>query len=1178
MDAAAALSDALTAGRPVGIRAAAMSDDVDELARLLDAGVPVDYADGAPGTPLLSALAHGASDAAAFLVAAGCALDAEDPATGGGVIHAAARSPDPSSSALVLRSCHAACVPMDARDHAGRTPLEIAMRHRPRAPNSAAVSRGAYRVLVAILDAGASPDVPFSAGAHPLAVAVAAGARDVVELLLERGACPDGEPPSGYGRGPADAPDLKPAGTGIEPTTSERANARGAVGDRPRGARRRDDAPWFDGGEDARGRRTRATPLLLAVSERRPDLVTTLMDAGADPELAAPCDAEAIRAAREAGGDARWTPGPDEDSSSPEPDAERNLDANGDRSTTTNGNRSTTTNGDRLTTTNGDRSTTTRTPSSPRDIVRDVDETARAFGDSEGSDSDPSNRAFRPQPRARTGTEIRTKTSASAPRLVRPLQLAASLGDVACASALMDAGARLDVPADMPPLVCAAAAGRVSTTREILRRGADPLTGDVRGATALHYAAARGHAETCRALAEVIAEIEEDERAEREAAAPSAMSCAALSPAGFLAKLFVGFGSPAATGAGAGETRDWSDVYGEEHSRVGTVARGDGGVTPRDSADASSDPPSVSLVDGRDADGQTALYAACAEGHAAVATVLVDAGADPTARFPPDGATLLHVAAAYDRADVIRFLLRDEFDAREGTDRTGRGTRAGEATKSGGEGDGGGDEGGDGGGDVAHVSGFDASAPSSARSPHPSSALDVSALRSRGTEPHRAPKKDARDNLGRTPLYIAAAAGATRALLALCDVGADLDAAPERPETRRRRDEHDRDAFDGVSSVDAPVAAAARRGDMREVQELVRRGADPGPARALGAPLVRTPTTFHAHATLAGHTRSVSGIAFHRRDAAICATVGEDGALRVHREAAPGEWDLGVSFRCHDASAGGVAGLAWSPAGSDAIVTAGGDGRCCVWRLPKTRKGPSAVMECGAPVAGACWSPDDGRVFAACGPAVLTFDAATGEQTGQMRRWSDEPGAKDRTTGCAHARRGSILASTGAGEGAVTLWDTTAATCLGAMFGGASVASANPNPGVVVSRGASFSPDDRRLVTCDSHGWVRVWDVANRARVSSWRAHRGGGVADCAFSPDGAWVATASADGTARLWDPSDGRELACLGDGRESSFSAVAFAPTGALLAAATETPPEELLHSRGYNVGVLWEGKYGA
>ena len=143
MDAADALSDALTAGRPVGIRAAAASDDVDELARLLDAGVPVDYADGAPGTPLLSAVANGASDAAAFLIAAGCALDADDPATGGGVIHAAARSPDPSCAALVLRACHAACVPMDARDHAGRTPLEIAMCHRPRAPPSGAISHAA---------------------------------------------------------------------------------------------------------------------------------------------------------------------------------------------------------------------------------------------------------------------------------------------------------------------------------------------------------------------------------------------------------------------------------------------------------------------------------------------------------------------------------------------------------------------------------------------------------------------------------------------------------------------------------------------------------------------------------------------------------------------------------------------------------------------------------------------------------------------------------------------------------------------------------------------------------------------------------------------------------------------------------------------------------------------------
>ena len=157
MDAAAALSDALTAGRPVGIRAAAMSDDVDELARLLDAGVPVDYADGAPGTPLLSALAHGASDAAAFLVAAGCALDAEDPATGGGVIHAAARSPSPpppSSSAPATPPASPWTPATTPVEPPSRSPSAIAP-----AAFRAAVSRGAY-ASSSPSDAGASPDVP----------------------------------------------------------------------------------------------------------------------------------------------------------------------------------------------------------------------------------------------------------------------------------------------------------------------------------------------------------------------------------------------------------------------------------------------------------------------------------------------------------------------------------------------------------------------------------------------------------------------------------------------------------------------------------------------------------------------------------------------------------------------------------------------------------------------------------------------------------------------------------------------------------------------------------------------------------------------------------------------------------------------------------------------------------
>ena len=45
----------------------------------------------------------------------------------------------------------------------------------------------------------------------------------------------------------------------------------------------------------------------------------------------------------------------------------------------------------------------------------------------------------------------------------------------------------------------------------LLRSAADPLSCDSRGATALHFAAARGHLEACRMLVEVIGEIQEDE-------------------------------------------------------------------------------------------------------------------------------------------------------------------------------------------------------------------------------------------------------------------------------------------------------------------------------------------------------------------------------------------------------------------------------------------------------------------------------------------------------------------------------------------------------------------------------------------------------------------------------------------------------------------------------------------
>jgi WD40 repeat protein len=76
-------------------------------------------------------------------------------------------------------------------------------------------------------------------------------------------------------------------------------------------------------------------------------------------------------------------------------------------------------------------------------------------------------------------------------------------------------------------------------------------------------------------------------------------------------------------------------------------------------------------------------------------------------------------------------------------------------------------------------------------------------------------------------------------------------------------------------------------------------------------------------------------------------------------------------------------------------------------------------------------------------------------------------------------------------------------------------------------RGASFSPDDKRVLTWSYDGTARVWDVSNGHQLAVLR--HDGAIRGARFFSDGAKIVTWSFDGTARIWSQGAERPLAVL-------------------------------------------------
>ena len=91
-----------------------------------------------------------------------------------------------------------------------------------------------------------------------------------------------------------------------------------------------------------------------------------------------------------------------------------------------------------------------------------------------------------------------------------------------------------------------------------------------------------------------------------------------------------------------------------------------------------------------------------------------------------------------------------------------------------------------------------------------------------------------------------------------------------------------------------------------------------------------------------------------------------------------------------------------------------------------------------------------------------------------------------------------------------------------------------------------FSPDGSVLVSCDRHGTVQMWNVAERKSISAWKAHTRS-IRALAFSTDKPIFMTVDEKGTLHSWHAATGAPSAALTlNGHEYLGIALGFSEDG--------------------------------
>jgi WD40 repeat protein len=217
--------------------------------------------------------------------------------------------------------------------------------------------------------------------------------------------------------------------------------------------------------------------------------------------------------------------------------------------------------------------------------------------------------------------------------------------------------------------------------------------------------------------------------------------------------------------------------------------------------------------------------------------------------------------------------------------------------------------------------------------------------------------------------------------------------------------------------------------------------------------------------------------------------------------------------------------------GGARIVSGSLDGSVRLWdvasgQMSVTRDGPLERVTVLAA------SKDGKRVAAGQAQWVTIWDAETGAREATLDH-------DDLVRALTFSPEGDQVL-TGAGRGALKLWDAKTGQQLAAFVGHANYISA-----------CAFSPDGKRFASASRDETIRVWDPATGQLTALLTGHTAE-VSRLAFSPDGKFLVSASGDKTLRWWNALTGAALATL-SGHTDEIHACAFAPDGTRIVSAS-------------------------